>query len=604
MSLVTVVSPLTGTVVSLAVAQGATVRDGDELVVLEAMKMHHAVTAPHDGIAHLSGIAVGDVVSEGDVLLQLEPVELPAAPDSPEWTDAAPVRADLAEVLQRHAIGLDEARPDAVARRRATGQRTARENVADVCDAGSFVEYGPLVIAAQRSRRSVADLIERTPADGLVAGLATINADVYGPDGTNCVVMAYDYTVLAGTQGHHNHRKTDRMLDLAERNRLAVVFFTEGGGGRPGDTDSSTLSGLTVPTFHTMARLSGQVPLVGIVSGRCFAGNAAFLGCCDVLIATEQAAIGMGGPAMISGGGLGEFEPDEIGPTPVQVANGVLDLVVPDERAAAAVARRYLSYFQGDNPQWTCADQTLLRQAVPADRKRAYEVRPVIHTLADTDSVLELRSGYGFGVVTCLARIEGRPLGVIANNPQHLGGAIDAEAAQKASHFLRLCDAHGLPVVTLCDTPGFMVGPDAERTATVRHFGRLFVTGANLGVPNVTVVLRKAYGLGAQAMATGTFTAPVATIAWPTGEVGPMGLEGAVKLGFRRELEAAEDREALYEHLIERAYEHSKALNIASVFELDDVIDPADTRRWILAALRTNRPTPGVSERRRYVDPW
>jgi acetyl-CoA carboxylase carboxyltransferase component len=350
-----------------------------------------------------------------------------------------------------------------------------------------------------------------------------------------------------------------------------------------------------------MARLSGQVPLVGIVSGRCFAGNAAFLGICDVIIATRNASIGMGGPAMISGGGLGDFDPDEIGPTAVQVANGVVDIEVADEREAAAVARQYLSYFQGIGPQWTCADQTALRDAIPADRKRAYDVRPVITTLADTGSVLELRAGWGPGVVTCLARIEGRPLGIVANNPHHLGGAIDAEAAQKAARFLRLCDAHGLPVVTLCDTPGFMVGPEAERTATVRHFGRLFVTGANLGVPNVTVVLRKAYGLGAQAMATGTFTAPTATIAWPTGEIGAMGLEGAVKLGYRRELDSAEDRDALLDQLIARAYEHSKALNIASVFEIDDVIDPADTRRWILAAIRTNV---GVRDRRRYVDPW
>ncbi len=599
-----VVTPLTGTVVTFVVPDGGVVRAGDELVLIEAMKMHHAVTAPVDGIVRTGPAAVGDVVTEGDVLVHVEPTTVNAH-DGPDnaltAVDLDTVRADLAEVLARHALGLDDARPDAVARRRAKGQRTARENVAAVCDPGTFVEYGPLVIAAQRGRRSVADLIERTPADGLVAGVASVNADQFGPDRTGCVVLAYDYTVLAGTQGHHNHRKTDRLLDLAERNRLAVVFFTEGGGGRPGDTDSSTVSGLTVPSFHTMGRLSGQVPLVGVVSGRCFAGNAAFLGCCDVIIATENASIGMGGPAMISGGGLGEYEPDEIGPAAMQYANGVVDVLVPDETAAADVARRYLSYFQGICPQWTCADQRGLRGLVPADRKRAYDVRTVLTTLADTDSVLELRGGFGIGVLTCLARIEGQPVGILANNPNHLGGAIDAEAAQKAAHFLRLCDAHGLPVVSLCDTPGFMVGPDAERTATVRHFGRMFVTGANLEVPAVTVVLRKAYGLGAQAMATGTFTAPRATVSWPTGEIGAMGLEGAVKLGFRRELAAADDPEAMLDHLISQAYEHSKALNIASVFEIDDVIDPVDTRRWILAAIRTNQTGPRT---RRYVDPW
>ena len=477
----------------------------------------------------------------------------------------------------------------------------------DVCDPGSFVEYGALAIAAQRQRRSLAELIERTPADGLVAGVATVNADRFGADASGCVVMAYDYTVLAGTQGHQNHRKTDRMLDLAARNRLPVIFFTEGGGGRPGDTDTATVSGLGVPTFHSMARLSGLVPLVGIASGRTFAGNAALLGCCDVIIATVGASIGMGGPAMITGGGLGDVAPDDVGPVDMQFANGVVDVLVADEREAAAVARRFLSYAQGPMSTWDCPDQTKLRQIIPVDRKRAYDVRTVIDTLADTGSVLELRAGWGAGVITALVRIAGRPMGLLANNPVHLGGAIDADAADKAARFLQLCDAYGLPIISLCDTPGFMVGPEAEKTATVRHFSRMFVTGANLGVPMVTVILRKAYGLGAQAMAGGTLVAPVATVAWPTGELGPMGLEGAVKLGFRRELDAAGDetaRAALLDELIAKAYEHGKALNVASAFEIDDVIDPADSRAVILAALRGHPPLPAGGKRRPYIDTW
>jgi acetyl-CoA carboxylase carboxyltransferase component len=594
-----VLAPLTGTVISI-VADGAAVRAGEELAVLESMKMHHGVTAEHDGLVWTVGLAVGDVVTEGDLLAHLAASQVDAADE--ESTVDTGEREDLAESVRRHEIGLDAARPEAVAKRRATGQRTARENVADVCDPGSFVEYGALAIAAQRQRRPVSELIARTPADGLIAGVATVNADLFGADAAGCVVMAYDYTVLAGTQGHQNHRKTDRMLDVAARNRLPVIFFTEGGGGRPGDTDTATVSGLTVPTFHTMGRLSGQVPLIGIASGRVFAGNAAFLGCCDVIIATEGASIGMGGPAMIAGGGLGDVAPDDVGPVSVQVANGVVDVLVPDEREAAAVARRYLSYVQGPVPTWSNVDQTVLRTLVPADRKRAYPVRAVIEALADTGSVLELRAGFGAGVVTALVRIEGRPLGLLANNPAHLGGAIDADAADKAARFLQLCDGYDLPVLSLCDTPGFMVGPDAEKTATVRHFSRLFVIGANLGVPMVTVILRKAYGLGAQAMAGGTLIAPTATVAWPTGELGPMGLEGAVKLGFRRELDAAEDRDALEAELIARAYEHGKALNVASAFEIDDVIDPADTRAVILAALRRS-PAPAPRPRR-YIDPW
>jgi len=599
-----VVAPLAGTIVSV-VADGVNVQAGQELVVVESMKMHHGVAAPVGGVMWSAGPVVGDVVAEGDTLAHLDP--------DPDATDHAPapaedpqaVRADLLETRRRHEIGLDASRPDAVARRRASGQRTARENVADVCDPGTFVEYGALTIAAQRQRRSLDELIERTPADGLVAGVATVNADLFGTDAAGCVVMAYDYTVLAGTQGRHNHRKTDRMLDLAARNRLPVVFFTEGGGGRPGDTDTSSVSGLGVPTFHTLGRLSGLVPLVGIASGRVFAGNAALLGCCDVIIATAGASIGMGGPAMIAGGGLGDVAPDDVGPVEVQVANGVVDVYVGDEREAAAVARRYLSYVQGRVPTWDCADQASLRTLVPADRKRAYAVRTVIEALADTGSVLELRSGWGPGMVTALIRIEGRPIGLLANNPAHLGGAIDADAADKAARFLQLCDAYALPVLSLCDTPGFMVGPEAEKTATVRHFSRMFVTGANLSVPVVTVILRKAYGLGAQAMAAGTFGAPAATVAWPTGELGPMGLEGAVRLGFRRELDAAGDgRAALEEQLIAGAYERGKAVNVASVFEIDDVIDPAHTRAVILAALRGHPTGAPGGKRRPFIDAW
>jgi acetyl-CoA carboxylase carboxyltransferase component len=424
-------------------------------------------------------------------------------------------------------------------------------------------------------------------------------------DGTPCVVMSYDYTVLAGTQGLQNHRKTDRMLELAAERRLPVVLFAEGGGGRPGDTDTTAVAGLDVTTFQRMGRLSGLVPLVGIASGRCFAGNAALLGCCDVVIATPEASIGMGGPAMIEGGGLGVWRPEEVGPLSVQVPNGVVDLTVADEAEAVSVARRYLSYFQGERESWEAPDQRLLRHAVPENRRRAYDVRGVVEGLADIGSVLELRSGFGVGVLTCLVRVEGRPLGLIASNPAHLGGAIDRDAADKTARFLQLCDAFGLPVVSLCDTPGFMVGPDAERTATVRHFARLFVTGANLRVPLVSLVLRKAYGLGAMAMMGGSTRAPLATAAWPSGEFGGMGLEGAVRLGYRRELAAIADpaeRARVFEARVAELYERGKAVNAAAALEIDAVIDPAGSRDWILAALRgCPVPRPG---HRPFVDTW
>jgi acetyl-CoA carboxylase carboxyltransferase component len=606
---VNVVSPMQGTVVSVAVTEGDVVHAGRAVVVLESMKMEHDVVATIDGIVMRVLIAAGDTVNEGQRLATIEPAEVSARADDPTaHVDPDAVRDDLAEVVDRHAVTLDAARPDAVAKRRATGQRTVRENISDLCDADSFVEYAPLVIAAQRRRRSVDDLIARTPADGLVCGLGRVNGDLFDDDTARCIVMSYDYTVLAGTQGMQNHRKKDRMFELAAHHHLPVVIFTEGGGGRPGDTDASGVAGLDVMAFNLFAKLSGLVPLVGINSGKCFAGNAALLGCCDIVIATRDSNIGMGGPAMIEGGGLGVFAPEDVGPIDVQIAGGVVDVEVTDEAEAVAVAKQYLSYFQGPIDGWTCADQRALRSAIPENRLKSYEVRDVIAALADTGSVLELRRGFGFGMVTSLVRIEGRPIGVVANNPLHLAGAIDSPGADKAARFMQLCDAFDLPVLFLCDTPGIMVGPEVEKTGLVRHAARLFVTGANLTVPTFTIVLRKAYGLGAQAMAAGSFKAPVFAVSWPTGEFGGMGLEGAVKLGYRKELEAITDpdeRERVFAEMVDAAYTRGKAVNTASHFEIDDVIDPADSRRWIVSAMRSMPPPAArTGKKRPSIDTW
>jgi acetyl/propionyl-CoA carboxylase alpha subunit/acetyl-CoA carboxylase carboxyltransferase component len=602
-------APLQGTIVSVDVSVGDTVHVGSPLLVLEAMKMEHVVEASAAGVVERIEVAPGDTVYEGHPLVVVEEADVaPKAVAAERVLDLEHIRPDLAEVHARHAKGDDRSRPKAVARRRKTGQRTTRENVDDLCDAGSFVEYGSLVIAAQRRRRSLEDLIDRTPADGLVAGVGRVNGELFGDGASRCVVMSYDYTVLAGTQGLQNHRKKDRLFEVAEQQRLPLVFFTEGGGGRPGDTDGSGVAGLDCLAFHYFGRLSGLVPLVGINSGRCFAGNAALLGCCDVVIATENSNIGMGGPAMIEGGGLGVFRPEEVGPMDVQTRNGVVDLAVADEEAAVAAAKKYLSYFQGRVSDWSCSDQRRLRHAIPENRLRIYDVRQVVEDLADEGSVLELRRDFGLGMLTALIRVEGRPLGLVANNPVHLAGAIDSPAADKAARFLQLCDAYDLPVLFLCDTPGIMVGPEVEKTALVRHASRLFVTGASLSVPFFTIVLRKGYGLGAQAMAGGSFHAPVFTVAWPTGEFGGMGLEGAVKLGYRKELEAIEDpaeRQALFQQMVDRSYEHGKAVNMASHFEIDDVIDPTDSRRWIVAALESAPPPPPrTGKKRPCIDTW
>ena len=602
-------APMQGTIVTISVAEGDEVLAGQQLLVMEAMKMEHVISASVSGIVRAIAVAPGDAILEGHPLVFIEEREVTITETQRDTAiDLDYIRPDLAEVRARHAIGLDEARPDMVERRRKTGQRTARENIADLCDPGTFVEYGPLVIAAQRRRRTVDDLIKRTPADGMVAGIGHVNGDRFDDAHSRCILMSYDYTVLAGTQGQQNHRKKDRLFEIAEKLRLPVVFFTEGGGGRPGDTDGIGVTGLDVPAFHYWGALSGLVPLVGINSGYCFAGNAALLGCCDVVIATENSNIGMGGPAMIEGGGLGVYRPEEVGPISVQTHNGVVDIAVKDEAEAVRVARQYLSYFQGPTKDWEAADQRLLRSAIPENRLRIYDVRRLIDTLADSGSVLELRKHFGLGMVTALIRIEGRPMGLIANNPTHLAGAIDSDGADKAARFMQLCDAFDLPMLFLCDTPGIMVGPEVEKTALVRHASRMFVIGASVTVPFFTIILRKGYGLGAQAMAGGSFKTPLFTVAWPTGEFGGMGLEGAVKLAFRNELAAIDDpakRKALYDEMVQRMYQNGKAVSAASHFELDEVIDPADSRRWIVGGLRACPPLPPrTGKKRPNIDTW
>jgi acetyl-CoA carboxylase carboxyltransferase component len=520
--------------------------------------------------------------------------------------DGATVRRDLAELRARRALTEDAARPEAVERRHAAGGRTARENLADLVDAGSFVEYGGLAIAAQRARREVRELIERTPADGLIGGTAQINGDLFGEERSACAVLSYDYTVLAGTQGALGHRKKDRLFELIERMRLPAVIFAEGGGGRPGDTDYPVVSALDTRAFALWARLSGLVPRIAIVAGRCFAGNAVLAGCSDLIVATEGSSLGMGGPAMIEGGGLGKVDPDDVGPLETQARNGVVDVIAADEADATAIAKRLLGYFQGTTPAGEAPDQTALREMVPERARRAFAIGPVIETLADLGSVTFLRERFAPELVTALARIEGRPLGFIANDSRHTAGALTGEASDKAARFLSLCDAFGLPVVSLLDTPGYMVGPEAEATGLVRHASRLLVAGAALRVPLIAVVLRRGYGLGAQAMAGGSLHEPLLTVAWPGAHLGPMGLEGAVRLALRKELEEiadSEERERRVRELTAAAEENAKALNAATLFELDDVIDPAETRDVIARTLRA-AGTATPAERPRPVDTW
>ena len=467
------------------------------------------------------------------------------------------------------------------------------------------------------SWETLEERMARTAADGMVTGVGQVNGELVGPQNARCAVVAYDYSVLAGTQGTKSHQKTDRMLRVARQYKLPVVLYSEGGGGRAGggsgpaapEGAARSIGGLSTRTWRELGKLSGLVPIVGVNSGYCFAGNVVLLGACDVIIATRDSSLGVGGPAMIEGGGLGAYAPGEVGPVSIQEPNGVIDIVVEDEAEATAVAKAYLSYFQGRTANWSAHDQLPLRRIVPENRRAVYDIRTVIETLADVGSVLELRPRWATSMITALIRVEGHPVGVIANNSNSpSGGAIESAGADKASRFMQLCDAFDIPMLSLIDTPGNMVGPVAEKTALIRHCARMYVAGANLTVPYFTVVLRKAYGLGAIAMAAGSFDETFFSISWPTGEFAGMGLEGQVKLGRRAELQAITDiaaRRARYDELVADAYAWSRALNAGTVFEVDDVIDPADTRKWLVMGLNSLPPASARDGKKRaWIDTW
>ncbi len=598
-----------GIVVSLKVSSGEYLKKGQVIACIEAMKMEIPVYSPCSGRVVQVLCEKNDIVANQQILILVE-VDVNATIEviAEQALNLDFIRHDLSEVLKRHENLEDKNRPRAVEKRHNRGMRTARENITDLLDKGSLNEYGAMALAAQRKKHSTEELINLSPGDGLIAGTGTINAADFGPEASRCAALSYDYTVFAGTQGVMNHKKTDRVLQLAKQWRMPVVFYTEGGGGRPSDTDFMGVAGLDCHTFSAMADLSGLVPTVGIVNGSCFAGNVALLGVCDVIIATRSATMGMGGPVMIEGGGLGSYSAQEVGPVSVQAPNGVIDIVVQNETEATEIAKQYLSYFQGEKQKWEASDERLLRYAIPENRKQIYDVRRLIENLADKDSVLELRRQFATGVITALIRIEGKPMGLIANDPTHLGGAINAESGDKISRFMQLCDAHDLPILSLCDTPGFMVGPDAEKQATVRHISRIFVTASSITVPYITLVTRKGYGLGAQAMAAGSFHNPLLTAAWPTGEFGAMGVEGAVRLGAAKQLAAIEDeseRSIVFDKMVQHVYDQGKALNMASFLEIDAVIDPQDSRAWILRALAATPPPPKRQNKKRpCIDTW
>ncbi len=604
-------SPLQGTIIQILVEEGDAVREGQQMFVMDSMKMEHVINSDVGGYLRQLTVSVGDVVYEGHPLAFMELADVGEAIEAAvEEIDLDYIRPDLQKLFDELAAGKDENRQALVERRHAKGKRTQRESLADLVDPGSWVEMGELVLPARHRIMSREEMRVRAPADGMITGIGTVNRDLFDEHRATTLVAMYDETVWAGTQGMMGHQKTDRVIKFADEQATPLILWAEGAGGRSGDTDFSDISaaGQWVPTYDMMARISGTVPMIGITAGRTFAGNASILGITDCIIATRDANIGMGGPATIEGGGLGLFTPEEIGPMSDLGPAGSVDILVDDEYEAIDAAKQYLSYFQGSIPSWDCVDQRLLRHAIPENRKRPFSVRKVIEQMADIESVLELRGEFGVGIITSLIRIEGHPVGVIANNNEHLGGAVDSDGADKLCRFAQLCDCFNIPILVLVDTTGMMVGPDIERTGLARKCNNVFVTLANAQSPRFTIILRKSYGLAAQAMMTGSSRAPLFALAWPTAELGGMNLEAAIRLGNRAELAAIEDieeRAARYEELVAGAYWRGNAINSASVHENDGVIDPAETRRWIVRGLMAcENPEPIRRGRRPNIDTW
>lgn len=575
-------APLTGAIIEVHVHAGQRVQRGDLLLIMESMKVQIRIEAEHSGTVSTVLVALGQTPKRDSILLTLNMDTQTAAPIISHEQATNNPHTLIAEFEQRQALSLDSHRESALQKRHTKGYLSARENLANLCDPGTFQEYGQFAVAAQRNRQDYDELKTTTAADGVITGIGQIN-------GQSAAIIVNDYSVLAGTQGYFHHQKLDRMLSIAEQKQLPVIMFTEGGGGRPGDTDVTTInSGLQCKSFATWAGLSGHVPRVSVANGYNFAGNAALFGAADITIATESSWIGMAGPAMIEGGGLGVFKPADIGPVAIQSTNGTVDIVVDNEHDAALTAIKVLSYFQGLNSTWSAPNQQTLDCVMPENRRQTYDIMNVINTLFDDGSVTELRSQYGRSIVTCLATLEGKAVGVMANDCQHLGGAIDVDSGSKATRFMRLCEQFKLPIISLCDTPGFMVGPEHETLGAVRKLADMFTIGAQLSTPFYALVLRKCYGLGAQAMLGGSTHSPLATLSWPTGEFGPMGLEGAVRLGYKKELAAmadADKQQALFDNLLAQHYKKGQASEVASVLEIDAVLKPSDSRAALVGLI-------------------
>jgi propionyl-CoA carboxylase beta chain len=510
---------------------------------------------------------------------------------SPSANEAPDMRALLSEMEARRLSVQDSVRPEAVARQRAHGKKTARERIEALCDPGSWREFGALVTAAADTEVS-RDL--DAPADGIVTGLATI-------DGRWVVISSQDFTVYGGSSSAIGSLKLARAVDKAISDGLPLIRLLEGGGHRIQEGLDARHFSSSKGIFNALTQASGWVPVVAAMLGPCFAGPTNHAALADYVVMVRGiATMGMAGPALVKAGTGEDIDKEALGGVGLQVdETGAADLAVDSEAECFAAIRRYLSYLPsnaraplpvvaGDDPP-DRRDETLL-DLVPANPRKSYDMRRVVGVLADAGSVLEVKPTHARNMVTAFIRMDGRPVGVIANNPLFAAGMLDGNACDKAAHFIAICDAFGLPLVYLVDVPGFAIGSAAERSRMPRRSAKLIHELGNASVPRLSVVLRKGYGLGYVAMCGGRGFGADACYAWPTAEICAMSVEGAVDIAYRKEIKAAADPSQRRAELVESFKGRLGALRAAEHFGIDDVIDPRDTRRLIIETLRTAAP--------------
>jgi acetyl-CoA carboxylase carboxyltransferase component len=501
------------------------------------------------------------------------------------------MRQRIDEIEAARAALMDQARAPAVEKLARRGKLSARTRIARLVDDGSFTEAGALVAGGEEEATAVR---AKSPADGVVIGTALI-------DGRPVVVVSQDFSVFGGSSGILGSAKIQRALQLAITRGVPLVLMLDGGGHRIQDGQDARHFARANATFHDFARASGWIPMVALMLGAGFAGPTNYAGLSDLVVMVRgQSTMGIAGPALVKAATGEDIDTMELGGADVQVdRQGIADLGVASEDEAFAVARRFLSYLPGNAraPQQVVAhprpipriDDALL-DLVPISTRKAYDVRKVLALIADEGSVLELKPTFAGNLVTAFARLGGRPVGFIANQALRLGGMLNSDACDKGAHFIALCDAYGLPIVSFIDVPGFSIGSGAERTSLGRRSAKLIYEWGHASVPRVSVVLRKGYGLGYYAMCGGRSFSADACLAWPSAEICAMSIEGAIDVAFRKDYESAPDPMARRQQMIDETRTRIGPLRAAEGFGVDDLIDPRDTRRRLVEIFDSTQP--------------